>query len=239
MNHEVLIEKYFQNKLSKKELVAFSDLMKTDASFRDAVEFQSDLKRSIEHSEDERFRKFVAELEEKQPHNDRPSRIKYWLVAAGAAILLGISFFLSQSSHQNSRDLYAAYFKPYRNVIVPVERGNVKNNLQDDAFYAYENADYRVSDSLFVQLYDQTKAPYLLFYRAISLMELGRPEAAIPLLEQHLETDDTLTDKTHWYLALAYLESGNTQKARFHLQKQIAQGSFNVTESKKLLQQLD
>jgi FimV-like protein len=74
-----------------------------------------------------------------------------------------------------------------------------------------------------------------LFYKANALLKLERAKEAVPLLLEHLKTKDSLTEKTNWYLALAYLKLEDKAKAEKILEKVIADGNYKASEAQKLL----
>ena len=69
--------------------------------------------------------------------------------------------------------------------------------------------------------------------------KLERAKEAIPLLLEHLKTKDTLTEKTYWYLALAYLKIEDKQKAKELLSTVIIKGAYKTKEAKQLLKDIE
>ncbi len=241
MEHEELIEKYIQNRLSSEEELKFAKLLKSDLAFKDEVTLHSNLKKVTKHEDDANFRKLITTLEEKiEKPIQKPSYTK-WLVAASIALLLGLTYFLNINEKVSTDELFAQNFEPYRNVIAPVVRGD-NGNQEDEktqAFLAYEKGEYETAITLFTKLYKSTKEPYYLFYKANALLKLERAQEAVPLLLEHLKTKDTLTEKTNWYLALAYLKIKDKPKAKKLLKKVIANKSYKDKEAKKLLKEFE
>ena len=131
------------------------------------------------------------------------------------------------------------YFEPYRNVVAPIERGSSQQDEKTQAFIAYEIGEYQTAVDLFSKLYTNTKDSYYLFYEANAQLKLNKADDAIPLLLEHLRTTDTLSDKTHWYLALAYLKIDDYGNAAKSLKKVIDEGKFQIKEAKELLKKID
>ena len=140
---------------------------------------------------------------------------------------------MNQKSSTN--ELFANYFEPYRNVIQPLERGSGDQDEKSRAFYAYEKGDYEKAVRLFTDLFTATKEPYYLFYKANALLKLEKANEAVPLLLEHLKTKDTLSEKSTWYLALAYLKLNDKPNARITLKKVISDGKYKSKEAQKLL----
>lgn len=234
---EDLIEKYIQNRLSPTEEVLVHKLLQNDINFERELTFHANLKKAIEKEDEDNFRNLISELESKANIESKPPRRSYikWLVAASIILLLGLSYFSTFNQKASTNDLFASYFEPYRNVIQPLERGNEQQDQKSLAFLAYEKGDYEEAINLFTALYSTTKEPYYLFYKANALLKLEKANEALPLLLEHLKTNDTLKAKTTWYLALAYLKLNDRPNARITLEKVITDAKYKTTEAQKLL----
>lgn len=240
MKHEKLIEKYIQNRLSAKEKAVFDDLLNNDMTFKEEVTLQTDLKKVIVAEDDAEFKTLLTNLEQQAESTVTQKRLYVkWLAAASIVLLLGLSYFLTINNKATTNELFASYFKPYRNVVAPIVRSDDFQDEKTLAFMAYEKGEYKTAIMLFSNLYTTTKKPYYLFYKANALLKLERADEAIPLLLEHLKTKDTLTEKSNWYLALAYLKIENTQKAKEALQKVITNKSYKTKEAQKLINEFE
>ncbi|MBD1261578.1 hypothetical protein HZY62_13320 [Maribacter polysiphoniae] len=235
---EDLIEKYIQNRLSPEERVMVDELLHNDIDFQKELTLQANLKKAIRKEDDDRFRDLISELESKAKIEKPITRRSYvkWLAAASVLLFVGLTYFLTMDQKVSTDDLFASYFEPYRNVVQPLQRGDGYQDEKTLAFLAYERGEYDTAISLFSNLYSTTKEPYYLFYKANALLKLKKANEAVPLLLEHLKTNDTLTEKTTWYLALAYLKMNDRPNARKTLEKVIADGKYKSTEAKKLLE---
>ncbi len=239
MENNYLIEKYIQNCLSSQEELEFNTLLKTDANFKKEVGFHTNLKKVVKHEDATNFRNFIVGLEDRTKNTTSKKSFLKWFAAASIVVLFGLSYLLIPKQNVSTNALFASYFEPYRNVIAPIVRGE---NQQDDktlAFIAYEKGEYQTAIVLFSKLYASTKEPYYLFYKANALLKLERAKEAIPLLLHHLKTKDTLTEKTNWYLALAYLKIKEKKKAKDLLKRVITTNSYHNKEAKELLKKMD
>jgi len=236
---EDLIEKYLLNKLSQEEQFMVEEHLKNDANFKKELDFQTNLKTAIIKEDDDNFRNLISELESKANMKNSMPRRSYvtWLAAASVILLLGFSYFLTLDQKATTDDLFVSYFEPYRNVVQPLVRGNEQQDEKTLAFLAYEKGEYDTAISLFSDLYSTTKEPYYLFYKANALLKLEKANEAVPLLLEHLKTNDTLTEKSTWYLALAYLKLNDKANARITLKKVIADGKYKTTEAQNLLKE--
>jgi hypothetical protein len=114
-------------------------------------------------------------------------------------------------------------------------------NFQDKkakAFIAYEDGDYKKAVQLFSELYKENEASYYLFYKANALLKLGNSQQAIISLKQHLKAQDSLTEKSNWYLALAYLKENDIANAKKVLKSISNKKGYNSKKAQELLQKL-
>jgi predicted Zn-dependent protease len=239
MEQERLIEKYLQNKLSGKEKQLFDELLKNDIQFKEEVALHTNIKKITAFNDDANFKNLVSKLENKASStNKKPSYTK-WLVAASIVVLLGSFYVINLNKNVSSNELFATYFEPYRNVIQPIERGNTQEDKKTQAFTAYENGEYETAITLFSELQTTTNESFYLFYKANALLQLEKANESIPLLLEHLKTNDTLTQKTNWYLALAYLKIDDKINAKKRLNTVVASKMYKMDDAIILLNKLD
>ena len=241
MNRETLFEKYLQGQLTEKEQQEFETLLRNDLDFKEEVEFQTDVKRAVASQEEKEFIEILSDFElenEKKKYSIKSTRIK-WLVAASILFICGITYFFTANQESSSQDLFVQNFKPYRNVVNPIVRGEDTQSIENKAFSAYQTGDYEDAIFLFTKLYISDEQSYFLFYKANALIQLNRAEEAIPLLQQYAKTLDSLSDKSFWYLAMAYLQLDDKENAKKMLNLNIEKNKYKVKEAKKLLKKLD
>lgn len=237
MEKQELIEKYIQNRLSDAEKIKFDTLLASDIGFKKEVDLHVNLKKVTKHEDATNFKNLISEIEAAKS----PKKRNYtkWLAAASIVLLLGLSYFLTLENKVSNNELFVAYFEPYRNVIQPIERGSSQQDQKTLAFTAYEKGDYKKAIDLFSKLYDNTNESYCLFYKANALLKLEKAKEAVPLLLEHLKTKDTLTEKSRWYLALAYLKLNNKVEAKKTLKKVISEKNYKMKEAKELLEKFE
>lgn len=240
MERETLLEKYIQGELTEKEWREFDALLKEDSDFKSDVDFHTDLKRVAEAEDDDYFKEMLSDFEaQARTENSIKKRFPTkWLVAASIALIAGLAYFFTVDSSASTQDLFVSNFEPYRNVVHPIVRGEEGQTKKTNAFAAYQTGDYETALPLLDELYTNTKEPYYLFYRANALIELNRAKEAVPLLQQHLKTNDTLVKNSPWYLAMAYLQLDDKENAIKMLQEVIKNGKYKVEEAQKLLDAL-
>ena len=242
MDKETLINGYFENSLSQDQLMEFEQLLKSDSEFASEVDFQKELRRSLKKNERQEIKQMFGELRtEIEDTEAKVFKLRPWLAAASIAVLvfLGTWFFFFNSPEINTDQLYAANFAPYDNVVHPIERGNQLEDLKTRAFTAYENMEYPKALELFGALHKKQNDSYVDFYSAMVLMQLNKQEEAIPLLEGYIVKEGDLVDRASWYLALAYLKSGEIVKSRAQLRLLVKKNGFKAEAAENLLDKLN
>ena len=236
MDNKYLIEKYLRHNLSVEEQQVFDKLISKDTNFKKEVDFQTNLQKAIVQDDEDNFRHFINELEQKKPKKLNYTR---WIIAASLVALFGLIFMFIPKEDNSVNTLYASNFKPYKNVIAPQVRGNKDDSEKNMAFIAYEKKDYELAIAKFDELYNKTKEPYYLFYKANALLQIGKTEEAIPLLKAHLNTNDSLVEKSNWYLALAYLKIDDVKQAKLYLNKIVKDNLYHSKKAKYILAKLN
>ena len=220
MNNIDLIDRYFDNSLSPKEQLLFNDLLQNNEDFKNEFVFQKDLKKIIALNQRENLKSTLQQFEDNAIKNTKILFLsKKWLIAASLALLIGLGFwFVKNTYFISSEKLFTQNFEPYRNIIQPIVRGESSNTIEYRAFLAYENNDYHKAINLFNSVNNQD-ATYVSFYKAMCYLSLDKTTEAINLLEPIIlssnleEMDKKLSEKADWYLALAYLKTGENKKA--------------------------
>ena len=78
-----------------------------------------------------------------------------------------------------------------------------------------------------------------MFYEGNALLASGQTKKAIDTFKEYLTFEDTLTNRSHWYLALAYLKNKNLEDAKKELEAYIKSGDrFKNEEATLLLEKL-
>lgn len=236
MNKQELIENYFLGRLSEKEKQTFNDLLLTDLAFKESFMLQENLQKVIEVEEDENFKAMLEGFEnELQPKSKNYTK---WLVAASVLVLFGLSYFALFQENSTNEDLFAQNFEPYRNVIQPIERSKISEDIKTKAFAFYEKGEYQDAILLFSELQKTEKENYFIFYKANSYLAIKNTSEAIPLLKKYLEIQGQFKDKAQWYLALAFLKEKNTNEAEKILHTIIRLKTYNHEKASLILNEL-
>jgi len=88
-------------------------------------------------------------------------------------------------------------------------------------------------------LFATTQESELLFYEAITYLEINKTELAIQKFEAHKQYKDALSNKNNWYLALAYIKNDELEKAKIILKIIVKDTKpYNYKKAKRLLKKL-
>lgn len=241
------IDKYFSNSLSPKEESEFDDLLHSDDEFKSEVAFAEDVQKVIYKNQRNDLKKVLQNFEQDKPTVKLFNISKKWLVAASILIIVSLgSIFVKNSFYPSPEKLFVENYEPYRNIVLPVERGVNSNSIEQSAFVAYENGNYHKAINLFNSVPNNNEQ-YILFYKSMCYLSLNKTNDAISLLKAIKESDTTLNSEinfnelANWYLALAYLNTGEVREANKQLTL-IANDTIAVykkEESRKILNYID
>jgi len=247
MSKTDLIEKYFSNSLSPKEQMRFNELLQSDEKFKKDFTIQKDLQKVIARNQHNDLKKTLQDFEKDRPVLNLFNISKKWLVAASILILVGLVFvFLKSSFYPSPEKLFVENYEPYRNIVLPIERGENANTIEQSAFIAYENKNYHKAINLFNSV-PKTNTTYILFYKSMCYLSLNKTNEAITLLKKitysdyEANSEENFNELANWYLALAYLNIGETEKAsdQFSIIVNDDRDVYKKEDSRKILKYLN
>ncbi|WP_179318361.1 tetratricopeptide repeat protein [Winogradskyella helgolandensis] len=241
MSNETLIEKYFSKSLTPNEALEFDKLYESDSDFKKDVDFLKKVKLVSEKEDDLQFKSQLKSYEDDYSEHDKKTTHKWLkpLIAAAGLILIMLSLNFFMNSKLDEDQLFSSYFEPSKNVTSPIIRSTDNETTVNNAFIAYSEADYKPAIVLFQKAYQDSKNSELLFYEANSLLAIDDYENAITKFEEHLKYSDILTNRSHWYLALAYIKTKQIEKAKQELKSLLnSDETFKRPEASSLLEKL-
>ena len=241
MNNSKLIEKYFSRTLTEIELEEFNSLYENNPEFREEIDFLKNVALVSEKEDAANFKlklqAFEAEFSSKK-NKKRNTWLKP-LTTAAAVLLIAFCVHFFWNSAIDEDKLFTHYFEPSKNVSAPIVRSESEENTQTEAFINYSENNYETAQLLFEKAYKNSKKPELLFYQGNALLASGKNQEAINIFKQHLTFLDTLSNRTHWYLALAYLKTKDLKQSKQHLELLLNSGDvFKREEASSLLKKL-
>lgn len=199
-----------------------------------------------DHSTDKNIierKKFIGSALEDTQHQQKNSSNKsltlriIGLAAAALVAILLIIKSLVPSSEPNS--LFQEYYKPL-NAFTSTTRGSEKQiDNFSDAVEKYNQGEYQQASVMFSELIsiDQNTIKYK-FFSGITQLQLGNYQLAIDQLNQVLSSNDEFTKDAQWYLGLAYLKIGETDKAALQFKKLSEAKGYYQKYAQDLLERL-
>ncbi|MFK8102278.1 MAG: tol-pal system YbgF family protein [Saprospiraceae bacterium] len=245
-----LIEHYLAETLSQSAREDFERQLQTDASLQEALHLHQQVATTFKG---EKVHQFRAALKEVDQHWQAPTstiapkakvfNLRSIMAIAATVLLVVFAYQIFMPSTSNSQtDLFAANFESYKMVLnqrSADQRDELNGDLVQTAVAAYEQKDFAQAALQFKQL--QSESPQIVafqFYHAIAELALKNTAVAIPLLENIRQQPPHLfIEQSQWYLALAYLQQGEKEKARTAL-RAIKAKEYQYTKAQKLLKTL-
>ncbi|HKK77435.1 MAG TPA: tetratricopeptide repeat protein [Saprospiraceae bacterium] len=237
-------EKYFQGKLPPEEQEELAK-KRQDPAFE--AEFQSYQRafRAIQY-QGEKELKAHLQIKEKSLNGGRSRqqtrRLARRVLQIAAILVLSLLAVLLWPRQPSAERYLSTYFTPALNTALPNLRGEPAPDMGSplqNALTAYNQKDYRAAIEQF-QLIDRDSLQDIAhFYQANAHLALENSGPAIPLLQGLVQKENNYQYQSRWYLALAYLENGQTASAKALLEQlRLEQGSYQ-REAARILLELD
>jgi len=250
-----LIEQYHKGLLSKEKLNEFFEREKNDKDFSAKVKSYKEIMEGINYHGEQKsisdsiqlWEKEIKEQAGKAKQNEARiiplHRKNLYLVAACVVGLLIISaIFLFRSTPPDTLALFDSNFHPYPNLIYPTLRGETRDgSISKKAFAAYDEGDYQKAAeylSKWPRGTTEINNDLVLLYLGNCYLAVNDLAAAKETLEQIGEGSD-VADQGNWYLALAYLKSGEPERAESELDKLVDHPNSYSDKARKLISKID
>jgi hypothetical protein len=203
------IEKYISQQMTDSEKILFENQLNNDAKLSKIVEQQRKMLFGFEVIEMKR------QIKEARPVSSTKTPIivlqqPYFLAAASIAIffLVGWLLFRSDVFTPNTTLAYNEFYKPETNA----RNNDCPQNLV--AFKSYQAGNYTQALGKSENIADDSTY-CIAYFRGINYLALNQTTKAIQLLETASRSkDETIAQKSEWYLGLTYLKAGEESKAK-------------------------
>ncbi|NCT19241.1 MAG: hypothetical protein COZ75_13485 [Flavobacteriaceae bacterium CG_4_8_14_3_um_filter_34_10] len=238
----ILFEEYVSQKLDENARIAFENRLLKDSAFKDSFALYKETSTFLKNkfanqTEREAFKKNLKKISQSNTNTLKTQKqktifFKPWKIAVAASILVVFGVFFSQWF---STPVYGDYAN-YPEISLTV-RGN-QNELITKAEQAFNQAKYEEAASYFDQLLttDSTNLE-LKLYKAITLVELNKMEAADVLFNEVAASTSVYANQALWYGALSKLKQKN-YTASIALLKKIPQDDEQYKQAQKLIKKL-
>ncbi|MDG1144852.1 MAG: hypothetical protein P8N54_00010 [Flavobacteriales bacterium] len=244
-----LIERYFNNSLSDKELVLFEEKLASDSIFAEEVQqfgvvFDCLKKARVKKLQDQ----FISYEKE---YNSSGKRFNFrnlkrrkanvsivlWILFIGFSVQTSL-YFRTSSSSKNA-GLFVSYFEVYPNVLSPVKRTISDENFVLDAMKYYDAENYVSAIEAFDKLLlNSDSRNQILFYKALALMTEGDYLTAQTQFELMNIESGVFVNQRNWYLALIFLKLEKCTKAKKLLKEVVEDGTSFSNKASSLLNEL-
>ncbi|HEX2922170.1 MAG TPA: tetratricopeptide repeat protein [Bacteroidales bacterium] len=157
-----------------------------------------------------------------------------------AAIIIGAAIIVFALLPTSGEKLFSTYYEPFQ-AISPVVRdaGDASASIYVSAIKFYKSGDYEKAAAVFEESSLQDpKNSSPLFYLGLTDIEKGDYSKAINRLLNVAGTQGIYSKEATWYLGLAYLKTGNIQRAKECFNTLAVDDGFYKDRSQKILRRL-
>ena len=220
-NDLIQIEGYYNKNLSETDRHTFETRVATDKDFAQTVLDYRKMATALDLIKHRQDLAFLRDVDSQMPPIaplPKPTFFKKWgWMTAAATLLLGVLglWQLRNTDKSLSREV-AVVFEPVSPL--GINMGDNAQQMRLEASLAYLQKDYKQAIPLLDKAFALEKDSFLLLYKANALIATGESVKALPDLEA-LQTSSIPLLPVQWYLALAYIETGQKEKALLLLQK--------------------
>jgi hypothetical protein len=165
-------------------------------------------------------------------------------IAAAIALILGAFYFIDQTSLSTDQALAQSYVDelPIMADQLVARKGDFnEDETRIKANEAYINMDFDSAVGYWTEIVNnQTDTPYDLFYLGVSTLRANpsQPKKAINFLLEAQTNAPNLRHEINWVLSLAYVRSGQIEKARPILKSIVATQEYMSEPAANLLELL-
>lgn len=244
------VESYLADAMSADERRIFEQQMDADPALRAEVLLHQEVTETLRGEKVHELRKVLKEVDQNFQITDTanptynqvrtlPFRRLLAIAAAVAAMVVTV-FVLMPDAAMSNDDLFAQHYEPYKMILNQRSADDAESTEQlvKAAVMAYETKDYKQAAVLFETLLaQQPHSETFQLYHAITLISSDDAGSAIEPLNKLLSNASPLfVEQSRWYLAMAYLKSGNTNGAKSTLQA-IEKGAFQFAAAQQILKE--
>lgn len=236
-NRRNQIDRYVNGEMSAEEVNVFEQRMRENGALAEEVLMHRDVLVGMNHYFNLELKKTLQEEEARL--KKKPVNFYKWMgIAASIILLIAVAYFVLFTGQTDPQQLYAQYYNPYPNIVVPAQRSG--NSTVNPGLGLYEAGNYTEALQVFNQKIAEGEGEtYVLFYAGIAALNTHEETDAIAYLEEVVNRQDTtFANPAQWYLGLTYLKSGQTQEAAQIFEEIKASGNDYSQRASDILENL-
>lgn len=241
-----MIEKYIDGELTGKELLNFKDLLSTNNDIKRDYNLSIEINNSIIEDDVMALRETMDYIYQEEFEVKRTPPVftkrKFYYAAASAALLIATGGLVQRliNPDLDNNAVFEKYYAPY-DVTVTYRSGNTEvDRLLLNALECYEEKDFEHALILFEEVLETRENDIAVsLYSGISYMEEAKYQKATKSFNHIISHNDNLfIEQAKWYLAMCYLKTENTLKAKNVLNEIIKEESYYSEQATKVLKDL-
>lgn len=218
--NEARLDRYLNGQMTETEQSAFEAAFQADPKLEAELRAFLLAKGSIWQAGMDKEKAKLDAIFDEANHDVEPGsagssrfRPQMWLSIAAAILLLMVAGYLLLNQSPEPQELFATY---YESPTAPEQMGAPGiDSLLQLAHLQFNQKSYQEAIALYTQVTQLNGRAESWQYLAYAHLNLGNIQEAIDAFLN----DTQPNDMSEWYLALTYLQAGNSQKAREVLQK--------------------
>jgi len=230
-----LIDGYINGRLSSVERKSFDERLRNEMEFAALFQELKLVREAIRLRAMKNNFQALQSLEETLPtintgeeveatatQNNRLIAFNKWSVAAGVLLLIFTGGYFFLNVNLSSDEIYQQYYSVYPNM--ETERGLISmgnnntpesNNPEKKAFTFYDAENYSAAIKAFKVLIKVDEKPKYYFFLGNAYLANNQSEEAIEIFQTQKNIPSEYQIRINWYLALAYLKSGDTDSVLY------------------------
>jgi len=241
-NNTDYVEKYLEGKLKDGDLWEFKVKLEKDQDLANELRLQSELNETLSDKHKMLIRRSLSRAYRKNSYvYSFTSKWKLQAVAAAVVIMIlaggGLMFNYLQQTNTSNLALYDQYFEVDNNIFnVRAGEASMFNNSIYEGINAFNKKDYLQAIMLLNKNNDNMAAN---LYAGFSFMKLSDYENAMYKFNDILKDNNNLfIDQAEFNLALCYLATDNTERAKQILENIIKENTVYSTKAQELLKDI-
>lgn len=239
------IERYLQGVMTPGELDEFTQKLSTDPELAKAVDLHRELAETLAGDKIHQLRQTLQDVDANW-RDSSGGLLRFMrnprMLALAASFLLLVGFFAWFSLQgPNLQEMADNNFEP---LALQTQMGNYGDDdipkIRNQANQAYVERDYARAAELFAELAELE--PYNLnnrLYAGICRLGNRQPDEAILTLQPLADgKDKNVQSEASWYLALAFMKTGNVASTKTYLDKVVEGKGYNWQKAAGILRNL-